>query len=467
VAVAISAAAAAAGTAAVAAVTVVGLGLGLRLADELAPLVASASEADLDLDLDLDSLVPSLVAIALLCVAGLVRRVAPGLVAFALGLAALLGAIEAVAVIRAWLPASSPGERPILVALAGVAGTVATWVSWRFFTMAAPVPRRWAALRTATAVGLVALPFGLAVATATTAPLPDDPDAVTPYRLAARLMLAVSLGALALGAMLVVLPRLGQAWRRTTAPSPIGWVDALVEAFAPGLGRQRAAESERARLAADLHARVVPDLRQALTTAAASSPGSELVVERLRATLGDLETLMVERQSLVLEDFGLVAALEWLAERTQERTGAAIALDLEDEGGAEDVTHEAVEIAPAAEPRPPRAVERAAFRVALLAADNAARHAPGATIAIRVRVGSGAVRVDVSDDGPGFDLEAARSRPSGRRGLADMTTEAAAVGARLEIRATAPGQPADRFADDGGRTGTAVIFEWPAGRAVV
>ncbi|TAK00677.1 MAG: hypothetical protein EPO36_07865 [Chloroflexota bacterium] len=452
------AAIAAAGLALGAAVAVVGLGLGLRLVDGLAPRVIGGSATGLDLN----ALVPSLVATALLCIAGLVRGSAPALVTFAMGLAAFLGAVEAIAIIRSWLPTSSLEDRPLLVALAGVAGTSATWVVWRFFATAAPEPRRWVGLRTAAAVGLVALAFGAAVATASTAPLPVDPDAVTPYRLAARLMVAVTLGALALGSMLVVVPRLGRAWRRATGPAPIGWIDAMVEAFAPGLGRQRAAESERARLAADLHARVVPDLRQAMATAAASPVGGELVAERLRATLGDLETLMVERQSLVLEDFGLVAALEWLAERTQERTGVEVALDLDDDGGGV-LQRRAVAGLPAAadapgdEPRPPRAVERAAFRVALLATDNAIRHAPGARIAIRARVRAAAVRVEVSDDGPGFDVGAARAQPAGRRGLADMRTEAATVNARLEIGTTAAG---------GGPAATRISFDWPTGRGI-
>ena len=92
--------------------------------------------------------------------------------------------------------------------------------------------------------------------------------------------------------------------------------------------RREATEAERARLAADLHAHVLPELRRAAAAAASAGAPPEMQVD-LRRALEDVEQLMHQRQSIVLEQFGLVAALEWLAERTEERSALRVQLDLD------------------------------------------------------------------------------------------------------------------------------------------
>ena len=94
--------------------------------------------------------------------------------------------------------------------------------------------------------------------------------------------------------------------------------------------------------------------------------------------------------------------------------------------------------------RPPRAVERAAFRVAQLAVENVVRHAGATRVVLGVLTSAGAVRVVVTDDGRGFDPAA----PTTGFGLADMRLQAAEAGARVEVGAV-----------DGG--GTRVTFGWP------
>jgi signal transduction histidine kinase len=202
--------------------------------------------------------------------------------------------------------------------------------------------------------------------------------------------------------------------------------------FVPGLRARGefAAALERERLAADLHARVVPELRRAAASTAGSAPGADL-----RGALEDVETLMAERHSVVLEEFGLLAAIEWLAERTTARTGATVEIDVGDAVGTG---------------RPPREVERAAFRIALLAMDNAARHAPGASISVSVAsVSSHEVRLAVADDGPGIDPPAVEAaRLDGHRGLSDMDAAARAVGGNVSVTGGADG------------VGTRVTFSW-------
>ena len=94
-------------------------------------------------------------------------------------------------------------------------------------------------------------------------------------------------------------------------------------------------------------------------------------------------------------------------------------------------------------------VERAAFRIALLAIDNAARHAPGASILVSLRAASREVRLAIADDGPGIDPAAAGPPDrDGHRGLSDMEAAARTVGGSVAVTG-----------GDEGR-GTLVTFSW-------
>jgi signal transduction histidine kinase len=146
----------------------------------------------------------------------------------------------------------------------------------------------------------------------------------------------------------------------------------------------------------------------------------------LRRALEDVEQLMHQRQSIVLEQFGLVAALEWLAERTEERSALRVQLDLD-----------------AVVPDQPAAIDarvaRAAFRIALLGLDNVVRHAGATTATLRLSAGAGGLQLTVEDDG----ASTTTLEDSGGRGIPDMRTAAAesagtlrfvgGIGARIEV----------------------------------
>ena len=140
--------------------------------------------------------------------------------------------------------------------------------------------------------------------------------------------------------------------------------------------------------------------------------------------------MIADRWPVVLEAFGLVAALEDLAERIENDGRQAVEIDVELAGD-----------------RPPPTIERTAWRVAQLTIDNAVRHAEATTIRITVAVSADRVRLAIADDGQGFDPAAAGSIRIGARGLADATRRASDVGASIRIE---PG--ADR--------GTVVTFHW-------
>jgi signal transduction histidine kinase len=221
---------------------------------------------------------------------------------------------------------------------------------------------------------------------------------------------------------LPVLANAWTAWRGQPTGEPrSSFASVLADAALPARAEQRrvAREEERARLAADLHATVLPELRRAAAAAAAAS--GETVPDDVRAglrrALEDVEQLMHGRQSIVLERFGLVAALEWLAERAEQAGQLRVELALE---GDDVDRRDAV----------PPEVARAAFRIALLAIDNVARHAHATVATIGLRVDRRSIELSIADDGTAPDAPAGGG--SGR-GLADIRREADATGARLAL----------------------------------
>jgi len=204
----------------------------------------------------------------------------------------------------------------------------------------------------------------------------------------------------------------------------------------PGQSASREATqaAERTRLAGDLHASVLPGLRRAIAEAEAGGD-PEALARQLRTVDLELERLMADRWPVVLEAFGLVAALEDLAERIEADTGRSIDIDIERAGD-----------------RPPPAIERTAWRVAQVALDNATRHAAASDISVRISVDRDRVILAVVDDGRGFDPQAPGALRAGGRGLADANRRSLAVGGTVRIES----RPGD---------GTTVAFEWVASRA--
>lgn len=222
---------------------------------------------------------------------------------------------------------------------------------------------------------------------------------------------------------------------------PAETVGIVVDELVPGRSgaRRAAAEAERARVASSIHADLLPDLAGALRNLEGAAPDPAAAARRLREATAALRELMAEQRLPVLDELGIVAALEWLAERTEDRDHVTVDLEI-----ADDPSRRGASL------RPPRQIELAAFRVARLAVDNAVRHARPRSIGIRVATRPDGLALAVGDDGAGIDPDARSAAvAAGHRGLADMQTAADAVGAELRI--------ADR---PGG--GTLVAFMWRA-----
>jgi signal transduction histidine kinase len=229
---------------------------------------------------------------------------------------------------------------------------------------------------------------------------------------------------------------------------------ALAGAFADELlgraaSRRTSERRERARLASDLHADVLPELRAAVVDLEAGRDPA-VVGARLAAVATELQTLTLERRNLIVEQLGLVPALEALAERVEQRDGSTVEIDVADQPpdgpGGPRPTDPTDPLAPAL--RPPVAVERAALRIAELAVVNAVRHGTG-QVRVGVRAGPAGLRLEIANPGPPFDASAAREAVRrGARGLTEMREVAAEIGARLEIAG-------------GPQGGTVVLLVWP------
>lgn len=189
-----------------------------------------------------------------------------------------------------------------------------------------------------------------------------------------------------------------------------------------------AAETERARLAADLHDDALQQLTMLVRTLDESgqkdaAAEAREVATKLRSIVGDLRLP-------ILDDLGAGAALEWLVERVEPLAGGPVKLERSDAS------------------RPPANVELAIFRVAQEALTNAIKH--GKTpIAVRYDVNAdGRVTLAIDDAGPGIAAQAAEEAPQeGHFGLLNMQQRAEQIGALLDVRRWPAG-------------GTRVALEW-------
>ena len=396
-----------------------------------------------------------LFAAAALCIAALsIRRTAAAAWIAAVS-AAGLACVEIVAVARGWPANGAAGQWAVLVVLAEAALVVSAALAVAYAVRprrevggAAAAIVRWLGLLSVVgSVGLAAWTSWPAISEPMPLVVVADGAVITALRLSARAGLLILVGGLLVGAaqdFVGPFTRARARWRGLAADGRGGGTSVgafgrlLVDELLPGNARRRDAlvEGERARIAADLHAMVLPELRRAAANAAAGDTAPGLAANLQRA-VEDVEALMHGRQSIVLEAFGLVAALEWLAERTESRGPLRVVLDLDgpDAGAPAD---------------PPREVARVAFRVALLALDNVVRLAAAGVATVDLRWSAGGLDMTIGDDGRGFE-PAVAGRQAGGRGLADMVAEAAGVGASLRIDGA------------GGERGTRVELAWHRG----
>jgi PAS domain S-box-containing protein len=189
-------------------------------------------------------------------------------------------------------------------------------------------------------------------------------------------------------------------------------------------------EKERTAIARELH----DELGQVLT---ALRMDSVWMHERLRAkdseaaeraltmcrlidkNIEDVRGMAFRLRPGVLDDLGLVDALEWYTTDFERRTEIACVFE-----------HENV-------PRLNETVSTAAYRISQEALTNVARHADAGQVKVSLRSDNGFLMLAVTDDGQGFD--ALDLTESEGLGVAGMRERASLVGGELEVHSE-PGE---------------------------
>ena len=188
-----------------------------------------------------------------------------------------------------------------------------------------------------------------------------------------------------------------------------------------------AQDEERARVARELHdstAQILTAVMLQLGVAARES--TSVALDARIATLRELAAEALEEvRSLshtmhprVLDDLGLVAALEWLARQASAQEPI-------------DVRVAAIEF----DPPIPAPVAAALYRVAQEALRNASRHGNATQVDVRLRREGSSAVLEIEDDGRGFDVALAEQRRPGM-GLFSMRERMGLVNGRLVVNST-------------------------------
>ncbi|HEY3218938.1 MAG TPA: sensor histidine kinase [Candidatus Limnocylindria bacterium] len=186
-----------------------------------------------------------------------------------------------------------------------------------------------------------------------------------------------------------------------------------------------AQEAERVRVSRELH----DDTGQALTLILVrlqliEGLSTDIAVRRELAevrrlvvdAIDGVHRMTVQLGPSVLQDLGLRAGLEWLGDRVRGEGGITV-----------DVTVDADDPVSS-----PTAV--VVFRVAQEALTNVIRHSAATRVSLHLRQTRDELVLIVTDDGVGFDVADARSRPEQSVGLFGMAERVALLGGDLDIR---------------------------------
>lgn len=183
-------------------------------------------------------------------------------------------------------------------------------------------------------------------------------------------------------------------------------------------------EQERAAIAREIH----DELGQSLTAmkmdlawlSRLESPDHSSCVQKLAdltqlvdGTIQTVRRVASELRPSILDDLGLVPALEWLAEQFQDRYGIPIQLDL------------------AADDSLSQEVKTALFRIAQEACTNISRHARATEVCISLREDADCLELIIQDNGQGITSMEGDSPRS--FGLIGMRERAQNLGGALEI----------------------------------
>ena len=188
-------------------------------------------------------------------------------------------------------------------------------------------------------------------------------------------------------------------------------------------------EEEAKRIAHALHdeaGQLLVSVYLSLDSLDAEIPQARPRLQEVRGLLHQMEEqlrrLSHELRPTILDDLGLLPALEFLADGIAKRTGLPIEV-----GGS---THG----------RLPPVVETALYRIVQEALTNAVRHADAARVRVELQREPQAIRCSIADDGVGFDAPTVLAHRGGPGlGLVGIRERLEAVRGSVQI-ISAPGQ---------------------------
>jgi two-component system, NarL family, sensor kinase len=195
-------------------------------------------------------------------------------------------------------------------------------------------------------------------------------------------------------------------------------------------------EEERARLSRDLHDGISQWLVsiklqiEAGIIRLGGQPGQresalavfEHTAEQLNNVMGEVRRISHNLRPAILDDLGLAAALEHLAEEVRQASGIPVMFTAE--GSTEDL---------------PDVANTVLFRIAQEALTNIERHAAASHIEISLTEDAGRVTLRISDDGHGFDAASIAVHPKRGIGLRNMMERMEAIGGTFNISSSPAG----------------------------
>jgi signal transduction histidine kinase len=182
----------------------------------------------------------------------------------------------------------------------------------------------------------------------------------------------------------------------------------------------RAQENERRTLARELHDEVGQSLSAILMEAESAQCAEDVAearehvaaVRRLaEKTVNEVRDLALLLRPSMLDDFGLVPALNWHAREMTKRTGMKVTLHADE--AADDLPDEH---------------KTCIYRLVQEAINNSARHANARKVEVELRREPDRVRFSIRDDGAGFDTQFVRGL-----GMLGMEERVRRLGGHLEI----------------------------------
>jgi signal transduction histidine kinase len=143
------------------------------------------------------------------------------------------------------------------------------------------------------------------------------------------------------------------------------------------------------------------------------------VKEMLDQIDGQLRRLSHELRPTILDDLGLIPAIQFLAGGVSKRANLTI------------VVHGSLK------ERLPATIETALYRIVQEALTNAAKHSHARNVHIRLECSDGHIRCTIYDDGMGFNVASVLARKtSGSLGLLGMQERVNAIGGTLSIQSS-------------------------------